>query len=185
MKETGKHPGGRPPIISTPEEMEQKIEEYFDTRKTEYATDEEGNVLTGTNGHPIVRSLNAPSVTGLALFLGYADRHSLYDNEKKEKFSHAIKAARAKVEEWIYQSLMSKSITPSVGIFMLKQFGYSDKQEIKHTGTITPTSIPLTPEEEEHFRKNIELARRGTFYEDMKKQLEEEKEKDNDTSTMP
>jgi hypothetical protein len=127
-----KHPGGRPPIYKTTEELDKKIEEYFKSCETEYAKDEDGTILTTSKG-PIILSLNAPSLPGMALFLGYASRQSIYDNEKKVEFSYSIKKARSKVEEWIYQASILGTIHPSVGIFMLKQFGYTDRQQIEYS----------------------------------------------------
>jgi len=128
MSET-KHPGGRPLIIEDPIEMQERIGEYFNSCVPEYVKDSDDKPVQGKNG-PLVKNINAPSVTGLALFLGYASRQSFYDNEKKIEFSYILKSARSRVEEWVYQSVMTGIIRDSVGIFILKQFGYSDRQEI-------------------------------------------------------
>ena len=127
-----KDKGGHPPKYETPAALEKKIDEYFETRQTEYAKDSEGNIKSTANG-PVIISLNAPSITGMALYLGFASRQSIHDQEKREGFSYVSKKARAKVEEWVYQAVMSGAIQPSVGIFMLKQFGYTDKQQIEHS----------------------------------------------------
>lgn len=131
---------GRPPKYDNPEELAKKIDEYFEQCEPEYATHEnnEGQtiVFTDKNGRPIINNLNAPSLSKLALYLGYASRQSIYDNEKKDEFSYIIKRARSKVEDWIYQHSLDGSIPPAVGIFILKQFGYSDKQEIEHSGAM-------------------------------------------------
>ncbi len=131
---------GHPPIYKDPDELGKKIDEYFDQCEPEYAThkNDEGEIIvfTDKNNRPIIKNLNAPSLSRLALYLGYASRQSIYDNEKNELFSYIIKRARSKVEDWIYQHSLDSSIPPAVGIFILKQFGYTDKQEldIKSTG---------------------------------------------------
>ena len=132
-----KHAGGRPPLYSDEKELENKIDEYFEACQPEYAKDDEGMIITTSKG-AILLNLNAPSLSGLALFLGYADRRSIYDNEQNEKFSHIIKRARTRVEEWVYQHSLDGSVPPAVGIFILKQFGYTDKQEIDLNQTKDP-----------------------------------------------
>lgn len=133
----GKHLGGRPPLYSNPEILDKKINEYFEQCQPEYLKNDEGEILVTEKKQPIIINLNSPSSVGLALYLGFADRQSLYDNEKKEEFSCIIKKARSKVEEWVYQHTMHGSVPTAAGIFILKQFGYTDKTEIAHTGNMT------------------------------------------------
>lgn len=115
---------GRPPLFSSPEEMETKIDQYFqdcpDYRQI--ATD---------NG---VVKIPTPTITGLALYLGFSDRHSLYDQERKPAFSHTIKKARARMVK-VYE-MATQSGQCAGAIFMLKNFGYTDKTEIEHTGDL-------------------------------------------------
>lgn len=136
MSEKKKHPGGRPPKYSNPDIMQKKIDEYFNQCIPIYAKDESGKVLIGQNGKPIIENINAPTVTGLALFLGYADRQSIYDNQKRDGFSCILKKARSKVEEWVLQHTFNGDIPTAVGIFILKQFGYTDKQDLHHSGNM-------------------------------------------------
>jgi hypothetical protein len=75
------------------------------------------------------------SMTGLALYLGFADRQSLHDYEKREPFSFTIKQARTRVEKF-YEEQLTVSRNPSGSIFALKNFGWSDRQEVEHSGTI-------------------------------------------------
>ena len=61
-------PAGRPKIYDNPEELQDAVDLYFEeTSPTEV------------------------TITGLALFLGFADRQSLYDYEKNDQFSCIIK----------------------------------------------------------------------------------------------
>ncbi len=125
-----KHAGGRPPKYTDPEVLKQKVDEYFDQCIPEYLKDAEGIIKTTDKHQPIVINLNSPSSVGLALYLGYMNRQSLYDNEKNDKFSCIIKEARSKVEQWVYQHTIDGTVPPAVGIFILKQFGYTDRQQI-------------------------------------------------------
>lgn len=119
---------GRPPKYETPEEMQEAIDTYFNSKKPEFA----GNDL---KGYPIYK-LNPPTITGLSLHLGFASRQSYYDYEKKKDFSYTMKRARLYCENYIEESLYSGDIPPSAGIFALKNFGWSDKQEVEHSGSM-------------------------------------------------
>ena len=95
--------GGRPPKFKTVQELEDKLDEYFN--REQYYT-----------------------ITGLCLYLGFCDKCSFYDYEKKPEFSHAIKTARLRVES-SYENHLHKQ-SNSGAIFALKNFGWTDKQEI-------------------------------------------------------
>jgi DNA-packaging protein gp3 len=66
-----------------------------------------------------------PTVTGLALHLGFNSRQSLYDYGRKPQFSYTIKRALLLIESYYEQALFGPN--PRGAIFMLKQFGWSDK----------------------------------------------------------
>jgi len=118
--------GGRPPIFESPEAMVVKITEYFDSCTLKRITDEEGEEDV-YYGEPL-------TVTGLALYLGFESRQSLYDYEKKEEFSFIIKKARLTVENGYEKRLASRN--PTGAIFALKNMGWADRSEIKHEGMI-------------------------------------------------
>jgi len=101
--------GGRPPVFKSPADLEKKINEYF-----EYCSDSDVII----------------TICGLALYLGFYDRHSLYDyQEKREEFYPIIKRARLTVEEY-YESRLSGT-TPTGAIFALKNMGWKDTHEIE------------------------------------------------------
>jgi len=98
---------GRPPKYATAEELENKIEEYFDGCKNEE---------------------KRPTITKLILFLGFCDRASFYDMEKIDKFSHTIKRARTLIESVYEDHLLGGNAAGP--IFALKNFGWKDKHEL-------------------------------------------------------
>ena len=127
---------GQPPIFDTPEAMQLKIDEYFEYMEPKILKDDKGQVLTDRNGKPVYEKYKKPSVVGLALYLGYASRQSLYDNDKGE-FSYIIKRAKARIEEKVLMNTSEGDVPTALGIFLLKQFGYTDKQEIQHSGEMS------------------------------------------------
>lgn len=125
-------PGGRPAHFESEEELESKINEYFVYIDGDFTDiilrDEEGNPYTERK---YTRRPEQPTITGLAIYLGFESRQSVYDYEKSGEFSYIIKRARLYVEHGYEQALMSEK--PTGAIFALKNMGWSDKQEIDHT----------------------------------------------------
>ena len=124
-----KRPAGNPnwkPFYGTPQKVQAMIEEYIkncpDTRTMFFKLKDE----------VIEREMPCPTITGLVLYLGFSDRHSFYDYEKKPKFTHTIKKGRVFIEN-IYEQLLQMG-NPSGAIFALKNFGWTDKSDIEMYG---------------------------------------------------
>ncbi len=112
MKE--KHPGGRPPKYKTKEEMQERIDKYFnecDNKHEPY------------------------TVTGLAMALDI-DRRTLLNYSDKDEFFPTIKKAKLRVENYLEKRLINDSSTTGI-IFNLKNnYDWKDKQEIEHSGKL-------------------------------------------------
>jgi len=130
---------GRPAVFTTVEDFDKKVEEYYEYIKGEskempYTKKlKDGSIETGTN-LVWIREPEPPSITGLALFLGFESRQSLYDYEDKPEFSYSIKRAKLRVEKNYEKYLLSQSATGA--IFALKNFGWADKQQVEQSGGI-------------------------------------------------
>lgn len=125
-----KNKGGRPPIYKEVEHLSNKIDEYFTYVQGEYIERETINPITFQDEFikEWIREPERITVTGLALFLGFADRQSLQDYKKKPKFSFPIKRAMTKVEQAYENFLFEKNSTGA--IFALKNFGWTDKSQV-------------------------------------------------------
>lgn len=108
---------GRPPMWDDPAAFEKKVDEYFDTEKT-------------------------PTWSGLALYLGFESRKSLHDYGQKEGFSYPVKKALIRIEA-IYEQRMVQGQAAGP-IFALKNFGWTDKQEIVQDATIKDERIDVS-----------------------------------------
>lgn len=116
----------RPRIYNDPNELNTQCEMYFESIEGELQLDEEGNP-TGeyiTNPRP-------PTVNGLALFLGFSEKKSLYDYAKRDGFLHPIKKALTKIELSHEEGLYKKACTGH--IFALKNSGWTDAKSIEHS----------------------------------------------------
>ena len=106
------HPGGRPPIYSDPEELQRAVDLYF--------------IQCDDPDKP-----QPKTITGLALALGFCSRGTIYEYEQKPEFSDIIKKAMLNVECSYEQRACTNN--PTGPIFVLKNMGWSDKQEIDNT----------------------------------------------------
>ena len=134
MSEAEKRRCGRPPKFATPEELDARVEEYFNGGGMRTKT------ITTKAGLEV--EVPFPTMTDLCLFLGFCDRQSFYDYEKRPPFSCTLKKARTLIERE-YEEML-RSGTPTGAIFALKNFGWRDKQEIDHTSggeKLEPTRI--------------------------------------------
>lgn len=148
MEKIEVHPGGRPPIFENPDQLVDKINDYIKSCVPEYMKDNNGEYVTTEKGLVLLKN-NKPTVTGLAMFLGFADRQSLYDYEKKQEYSCIIKKARLFVENSYEEDLRNSSLPATGSIFALKNMGWSDKMDINHSGEIDST---VTTREEKRNR---------------------------------
>lgn len=124
---TGKPVGGQPKYL-TPEAMSEGVEAYFGTVGVFPIKDPEGNVLTDGKGQPMLREV-PPTVTGLALHLGFADRQSMYDYRRHPEFSGVLKNAMTRIEEW-HERALSVRDKCTGNIFFLKNHDWHDSREL-------------------------------------------------------
>lgn len=107
--------GGRPRIYDDPEVLETACDEFFVKCKEEK---------------------KRPTVTGLALWLGFADKSTLYEYRDRPEFSYPIKKSLTMIEN----ELESRLDLPNVAgtIFGLKNMGWVDKIEanLNHSGSV-------------------------------------------------
>lgn len=116
--------GGRPPVFKSAPALVKKINEYFEYIKGEYKSEKKGRKTISI----CIREPEPATITGLTLFIGFANRQSLYDyEENNNEYSGIIKRARARVEHEYEKNLSSDK--PTGSIFALKNMGWRDKTE--------------------------------------------------------
>lgn len=104
---------GRPPKFKTAEALQDKADEYFDMCK-----DDE----------------KPYTVSGLCYHLGFADKCSFTDYEKRPKFSYTIKRLRLRIEQSKNEMLLIRGNPIPGVIFDLKNnHGWSDKHDTEET----------------------------------------------------
>lgn len=119
---------GRPPIYESAEQLQTAIDAYFESGV------KKRQVAVGKPPAVTVVEIPVPTITGLCNYLGFESRQSFYDYESKPGFSYTIKKARLFIEQE-YEEMLAIGNTTGA-IFALKNFGWTDKQEIQHSGEI-------------------------------------------------
>ena len=125
-------PAGRPRLYETAEEMQKDIDKYFKEAKPKKKPNSDDYIF------------NCPTITGLAYYLGFESRQSLYDYEKDSKFSYTIKRARLRIESQYEVNLSNPKIKPAGSIFALKNIGdWKDKQDVNISGQESSEPIKI------------------------------------------
>jgi len=128
--------GGQPPKYDDPKVMNKKIAEYLDY--------EDADKKTGKGIY---------TLSGVALFLGFASVQSMYDYEKRsEEFSYVINRFRLFMTHWNEQKLYWGGTYMGSQFWLRNHGGYSEdvNQNLKHTITeVKPEVVSGTPKIEE------------------------------------
>ena len=144
-----KNKGGRPRAFNSPEELEAKIKDYFDTITITYPAfdyvvegkDEEGKDIVkkvprlNNAGKQVMRTdyYEHPTILGMCRHLDMT-RETLCNYSKEPEFIDTIKKAKAKIEDYLEHQLHRKDQVTGI-IFNLKNnFGWKDKHETEITG---------------------------------------------------
>lgn len=122
--------GGRPPKYSSKEELEDKINQYFEECKGEVLKDNEGNPVMDKWGRPVIVGAKPLTVTGLALALGFNSRTSLLNYQEKSEFVNTITRAKSRVEQYAEERLFDKDGTSGAQFSLRNNFkGWNSDQE--------------------------------------------------------
>ena len=122
---------GRPLMYKTKEELQEKIDAYFEVCKGRVLTDDDGIPYRDKNGIPIFIEVRPPTITGLALALGFASRQALLNYEGREEFNDTITRAKSRVECYAEERLFDKDGANGAKFNLANNFkGWKEKQEI-------------------------------------------------------
>jgi len=124
-------PAGRPLKFQSIEEMQEKIDAYFEScYRPVY---QEGKIVRDEEGKPILEQFEPFTVTGLALALG-TSRETLIEIETQrsgysDDFVDAITRAKLRCQNYAEKQLfLARSANGP--IFALKNYGWTDRQDI-------------------------------------------------------
>jgi len=105
----------RPLKFSTPEELETKVNEYFNTAPK-------------------------PTLSGLAVFLD-VERETLYNYKERDGFFDTIKKAQDRMAAIFEERAVYSDKQVAGVIFVMKNMGYKDSQSFEHSGEVNTTGF--------------------------------------------
>ena len=89
----------RPLRYKTVAELQAAIDTYFADCEAKPVLDDDGDAITDKKGNPIIIS-KPPTITGLALALGFTTRQSLLNYQGRKQFLDTIMRAKSRCEEY-------------------------------------------------------------------------------------
>ena len=120
---------GRPPKYKSKEEIEEKIDAYFKQCKGEVLKDNNGNTVFNKFGNPVIINQHPPTVTGLALALGFSTRLSLLNYQGKKEFMNTITRAKTMIEVYAEERLFDRDGSNGAQFSLRNNFkGWNEKQ---------------------------------------------------------
>lgn len=123
---------GRPLKFRSVKAMQIKIDEYFNSCESRPLLDENGNVLTDKKGNPVFSPGRPPTVTGLALALGFTNRQSLLNYQEKDEFFDTITRAKTKIEQYAEERLFDKDGANGAKFSLANNFqGWKEKSQVE------------------------------------------------------
>ena len=125
---------GRPPKYKKPDEMQAKIEEYFKNCEGEILRDKDGKPVVNKKGIVYLTKPRPPTITGLALALGFTSRQALLNYQCKEKFFDTVTRAKARVELYNEEALYTKEGCNGAKFNLSNNFdGWAEKMDLENT----------------------------------------------------
>lgn len=127
---------GAPPMYKTVQQMQEKIDEYFNLCEGEMFFDENGCPMVTEKGFPIYKvNPKPPTVTGLALALGFTSRQALLNYQAKDDFVDTVTRAKSRVEEYAETRLFDKDGANGAKFSLANNFeGWREKQDLRVDG---------------------------------------------------
>ncbi len=125
--------------------LQEAIDQYFDSCAPK-PLQVDGEPVTDKNGVAVLLPGRPPTVTGLALALGFASRQALLNYQGSEKFNDTITRAKSRVEEYAESRLFDKDGANGAKFSLANNFkGWKEQSAMElNGGTIT---VNLTDEE--------------------------------------
>ena len=98
----------RPLKYKTVDALQAAIDQYFEDCRGKPLLDDDGNAVTDKYGNPIIVDAKPPTITGLALALGFTGRKQLLDYQGRATFCNTITRAKARCEEYAESRLYDR-----------------------------------------------------------------------------
>lgn len=119
----------RPKMYKTVKKMQEAIDRYFEQCKGRPLLDDDGNVLTDKRGNPVMIGEIPPTITGLALALGFSSRQTLLNYQGEKEFVDTITRAKSRCEAYTEQRLFDKDGARGAEFSLKYNYRWEDPQQ--------------------------------------------------------
>lgn len=122
-------PVGRPKKYNSPEEMQKVIDQYFRDCKGDILKDYSGKPIINKHGDVIIIGEKPPTVTGLAIALGFTNRQSLINYQNQDEFFDTITRAKMVCQDYAETRLYDRDGVNGAKFSLQNNFGWKERSE--------------------------------------------------------
>lgn len=122
---------GRKPTFASAEEMQEKIDAYFESCEAKLLRDRNGDPMLNKNGEPVWYGGKPLTMAGLALALGFTSRQSLLNYRAKKEFMDTVMRARLRVEQYTAEKVFDRDAQRGAQFTLAYGFGYAKETDEK------------------------------------------------------
>ena len=126
---------GTQPKYKTKEELQEKIDAYFEECKGTLLRDHNGDPILTRWGDPVFLDKRPPTIRGLALALGFKTRAALVSYQAKKEFADTILAAKSRVELYNEEQLYTRDGAKGAMFNLSRNFaGWQESKQDENKG---------------------------------------------------
>lgn len=120
----------RPMKYKSKEDLQVAIDAYFESCKGTMLTDEDGRPVLNKYSEAVFINQKPPTVTGLALALGFNSRQALLNYQGRKEFNDTITRAKSFCEEYAESRLFDRDGSNGAKFSLTNNFkGWREKPE--------------------------------------------------------
>lgn len=120
----------RPFKYKDSEELQAAIDAYFESCEGKPLIDAYGDAVLDKYGQPVIVGAKPPTVTGLALALGFAGRQALLNYQGRAQFKDTITRAKARIEAYVEGRLFDRDGVQGAKFSLTNNFkGWRDRPD--------------------------------------------------------
>lgn len=112
-----------------PEELQEAVDGYFKRCEGVVVTDQDGKPMIDRWGKVMKIDAEPPTVTGLALWLGFTGRQSLLNYQGKKQFQEIIEKAKSRCEAYTEKRLFDREGNNGARFSLKYNFRWGQEEE--------------------------------------------------------
>lgn len=134
----------RKPMYESPEQMQEVIDQYFEDCEGKPLRDDEGDIVRDKYDEIVYTNARPPTVTGLALALGFTSRQALLNYQGKKAYVDTISRAKSRIEEYAERRLYDRDGQRGAEFSLKYNFRWA-QEEKKDGGEDGETGVVMLP----------------------------------------